>query len=138
MTPFLTPSETIAAQEACAQAWEESRLRNGVDRMKAIYRAFPHSVNTRSAKGGLRLLWIEEYNAFGVCDSGGFLTLLGDEEDSNPARIMQHLFLLLSMEAKSPGAVRELITGVPRPKLLEPSQVPKISEKKLTLGDLGL
>ncbi len=138
MTSFPTPSETIAAQEACAQAWEESRLRNGIDRMKAIYRAFPHSVNTGSARGGLRLLWIEEYSAFGVCDSGGFLTLLGDEEDSNAARILQQLFHLLSLESKSPGAVRELITGVLRPQSLETSQVPKISEKKLTLGDLGL
>ena len=88
MTPFPTPSETLVAQETCAKAWKESRLRNGVDRMKAIYRAFPHSVNAGSAKGGLRLLWVEEYNAFGVCDTGGFLTLLGDEEDSNAARTM--------------------------------------------------
>lgn len=138
MTSLPTPAEVLVAQEVCALAWEESRLRNGVDRMKAIYRAFPHSVNGGSARGSLRLLWIEEYNAFGVCDTGGFLTLLGDEEDSDAARTMQQLFQLLSMEAKSPGAVRELITGVPRPKLLEPSQVSKISEKKLTLGDLGL
>jgi len=138
MTSLPTPAETLVAQAACAKAWEESRLRNGIDRMKLIYKAFPHAVNNGSAKSGLRLTWIEEQNAFGVADTGGFLTLLGDEDETTPEQTLQQLFHLLSLEAGSPGAVRELITGVPRPKSLETSQVPKIPEKKLTLEDLGL
>lgn len=132
MTPFPTENEVIAAQEACAHAWQESRQRNGIDRLKLIYKAFPHSVNFASAKGGLRLAWLEEFNAFGVADCGGFLTLLDDGD------ILQQLFHLLSLESRGPGAVRELITGVPRPKLLETPQVPKIPEKKLSLYDLGI
>lgn len=132
MTPFLTPAETLAAQEACAEAWGESRQRNGIDRLKLIYKAFPHAVTSGSAKSGLRLTWLEEFNAFGVADSGGFLTLLDDGD------ILQQLFHLLSLESKNAGAVRELVTGVARPELLETSQVPKISEKKLTLSDLDI
>ncbi len=145
MTQLPTPAEILAAQVACAEAWAESRLRNGIDRMKLIYQAFPHAVDGGSAKSGLRLTWIEEQNAIGIADAGGFLTLVGDEGngeggDAFIARTMQQLFLLLHLESTSPGAVRELITGVPRPKTLDTSQVPKISEKKskLTLSDLGL
>ena len=137
VTPTQTKGETLSAQEACAKAWKESRLRNGVDRMKLIYKAFPHSVNGGETIGGLRITYLEEYNALGVSDEGGFLTLIGDEDFSaeTVSALLQQLFLLLSLESKNPGAVRELITGVPRPKALETPQVP---ENKLSLGDLGL
>lgn len=133
MTNLPTPAEVLAAQSACAKAWEESRSRNGIDRMKLIYAAFPHAVNGGGTKGGLHIYWNEEQNALEIADMGGFLTLLDD-----PEQVLQQLFRFLSMEAKAVGAVRELITGVPKPKLLQPSPVPKIPEEKLTLGDLGL
>ena len=134
MTPIPTSTETIAAQATCAEAWEASRERNGIDRLKLIYKAFPHFINAGSCLGGLRIMWLEQYNGLAISDTGGFLTLI-DEGDT-----LQQLFHLLSLEATTPGAVRELITGVPRPKTLDTSQVPKISESKgkLSLGDLGL
>lgn len=138
MTPLKTPTEVAAEQKACALAWEESRLRNGIDRMKLIYKAFPHAVNGGSARGGLRLLYLSEYNAFGICDEGGFLTLLGDEDNANAERTLHQLFHLLSLESQDPGAVRELITGVARKRSLGTPQVPKIPKKKFSLEDLGL
>ncbi len=134
MTPISTPAETLAAQTACAEAWSASRERNGIDRLKLIHKAFPHSVNCSNAPGGLRLTWLEQYSGLGIADSGGFLTLIDDGD------ILQQLFHLLSLEATSPGAVRELITGEKRPKTLDTSQVPKITERKgkLSLSDLGL
>lgn len=130
-----TPEEVAVDQAECAAAWKDSRERNGIDRMKLIYKAFPHAVNNGSAIGGLRVIWLEQYNAFGIADTGGFLTLIDDGE------VLPQLFRLLSMEAKAPGAVRELITGEPRPKTLDTSQIPKITEQKkvkLSLKDLGL
>ncbi len=128
---MMSLAEVLAAQDACTKAWEESRLRNGIDRMKLIYKAFPYAVN--GGGSGLRLTWVEEFNGLGLADSGGFLTLIDDGD------ILQQLFHLLSLESRTPGAVRALITGVPLPeRALEDPQVPKILEKKLSLKDLDL
>lgn len=97
------------AKRESDDCWNRSKAPNitPLKKMQLIYKAHPLTVqNFQDIDGcGLKITWSSKYDAWAICDLGGFITLI-DEGD------IESIFLpAVRREGVCKGAFREEITG---------------------------
>ena len=131
MTPFPTPEELAVQQQECRDAWEAAKLLIGIEKMKMIHKAFPFAVAGGGAESSLHFDWHPEHKWFCVCDYGGFITLIPEDD-------LETLAAAIKLEFQQFGAFRETITGQKARPVSRRQPVKKIKRTSLSLKDLGL
>ena len=101
--------------------------------MKLIAKAHPYAVDRSEAEGCLNIHWHPRLKSFMVCDYGGFITLVPEED-------LHVLISAVKMEFHQSGAFREKITGKKAKPVRkrEPTKYVRKQKVHISLGDLGL
>lgn len=133
MDPFPTPHEVSLRQRICAEAWQLSSLATGLEKMKLIAEAHPYAVDRSEAEGCLHIHWHPRLRVFMICDYGGFVTMIPEED-------LSALTSAVKMEFDQRGAFRESITGEKAAPIrkVAPVKFVRTQKKQLSLKDLGL
>ena len=133
MDPFPTLAEISAAQAICKEAWQLSLLASGEEKMRLIAQASPYALDRSEAEGSLYFHWHPRLKAFMVCDFGGFITMIPEED-------LYVLVEAVKMEFQQMGAFRERVTGKKASpvKRREPKKFVRTQKVYISLKDLGL
>ena len=132
MDSFPTPHEVSIRQRICREAWALSSLAAGKEKMKLIAEASPYAVDRSEAEGCLHIHWHPRLKSFMICDYGGFITMIPQED-------LRTLTEAIKMEFDRCGAFRESITGEKAMPVRRPAKkFVRTQKKHLSLKDLGL
>lgn len=101
MSMFQTKDEIQKDREDCQLAYNLSWLKRGKEQLQLRYKSFPY-VYRCETKDQYLSVCIDQNGNFSISDLGGFLTFV---------ETIEGLAGILHDEAKTPGALRELLTG---------------------------